>query len=221
MQNMNCHGKSSAECYFPVEHSGAEGVSGPEASVSKGIDCNLTRQSGIPQENSLPKIIAGAIGEPRCSDRPSRAWVAPASAISNAWGTSGSPERLSIFASKSARCCQGGVIRILRFWPFLARVMSSSAGRTSQDLCPVRSMQSEQVARNRFITGRNQDGQLVRNLANEIKINRNVILSFPEHEARVLEAPLNIGNDEVRPRRCFRSSHVNLHWNRQVVRLAE
>ena len=107
------------------------------------------------------------------------------------------------------------------FATILARAMSSSAGHTSQDLCPVRSMQSEQVAWNCPITVRNQDGQLVRNLANEIKINRNVILSFPEHEARVLEAPLNIGNDEVRPGRCFRSSHVNLHWNRQVVRLAE
>jgi hypothetical protein len=66
-----------------------------------------------------------------------------------------------------------------------------------------------------------QDGQLVRNLANEIKINRGVILSFPEHEARVLETPLNIGNDELSPRRCLRSIHVNLHRNRQVVRIAE
>ena len=71
------------------------------------------------------------------------------------------------------------------------------------------------------ITAGKQDGQLVRNLANEIKINRNVILSFPEHEARVPETPLNIGNDELSPRRRLRSIHVNLHWNRQVVSIAE
>jgi hypothetical protein len=78
-----------------------------------------------------------------------------------------------------------------------------------------------QLERNGPITVCQQDGQLVRNLANEIKINRNVILSFPEHEARVLETPLNIGNDELSPRRRLRSIHVNLHWNRQVVRIAE
>src|SRR5260370_9061096 len=74
-----------------------------------------------------------------------------------------------------------------------------------------------QLERNGPITVCKQDGQLVRNLANEIKINRNVILSFPEHEARVLETPLNIGNDELRPRLRLRSIHVNLNWNRQVV----
>ena len=76
-----------------------------------------------------------------------------------------------------------------------------------------------QLERNGPITACKKDGQLVRNLANEI--NRNVILSFPEHEAQVLETPLNIGNDGLRPRRCLRSIHVNLHWNRQVVRIAE
>jgi hypothetical protein len=43
-----------------------------------------------------------------------------------------------------------------------------------------------QLERNGPITAGKQDGQLVRNLANEIKINRNVIVGFPNHEARVL-----------------------------------
>jgi hypothetical protein len=55
------------------------------------------------------------------------------------------------------------------------------------------------------ITACKQDGELVRNLTNEIKINRNVILSLPEHEARVLETSLDIRNDEVRSCRCLRS----------------
>jgi hypothetical protein len=65
-----------------------------------------------------------------------------------------------------------------------------------------------------LITACKQDGQSVGSLANEIEVNRNFVLSFPEHEARVLEAPLNIRNDELRLRRCFRSIHVNMHRNR-------
>ena len=78
-----------------------------------------------------------------------------------------------------------------------------------------------QLERNGPITACKQDGQLVRDLANETKIDRYVILSFPEHEARVLETPPNIGNDELRARRCLRSIDVNLHRNRQIVRIAE
>ena len=61
----------------------------------------------------------------------------------------------------------------------------------------------------------------VSNSADEHQVYRNIILGFPEQEAWVLETPLNIGNDELRPRRCLRSIHVNLHRNRQVVRIAE
>ena len=56
------------------------------------------------------------------------------------------------------------------------------------------------------ITAGKQDGQLVRNLANEIKINRNVIVGFPDYEARVFETPLNIGNDELPFAVAFESS---------------
>jgi len=38
--------------------------------------------------------------------------------------------------------------------------------------------------------------RLVRNLTNEIQINCHVIGGFPEHEARILETPLDIRNDE-------------------------
>jgi hypothetical protein len=78
-----------------------------------------------------------------------------------------------------------------------------------------------QLERNSPITAGKQDGRLVRNLANEIKINRNVIVGFPDHEARVFEAPLNIGNDELRLRRCLRAIDVYLHRNRQAVSSAE
>ena len=66
-----------------------------------------------------------------------------------------------------------------------------------------------------------QDGQLIGNLANQIEINRNVILRFPDQETRVLEPPLNIGHDELRLRRCLRAIDVYLHRNRQVMSSAE
>ena len=64
-------------------------------------------------------------------------------------------------------------------------------------------------------------GKSVGNLTNEIEIDRNVMLRFPEHEARVLETPLYIGNGELRLYGCRRTIDVNLHRDCQVVRIAE
>jgi integrase len=66
-----------------------------------------------------------------------------------------------------------------------------------------------------------QDVRLVGNLTNEIKVHSHVIVGFPNHEARVFETPLNIGNDELRLRCCLRSVPMKLDRNRQVVRGAE
>lgn len=67
----------------------------------------------------------------------------------------------------------------------------------------------------------NNTASLVGNLTDKIEIDPNVVLSLPDQEARVLEAPLHIRNDELPLRCCLRAIDVDLHRNRQVVRSAE
>lgn len=66
-----------------------------------------------------------------------------------------------------------------------------------------------------------REGQSVRDPADKIKSDRYVVFGFPDEEAWILHSPLNIGNIELRRRGCLRSIDVNLHRNRQVVRIAE